>query len=61
VARNTYYDRSTASEPRRQADAGVQDQIERIALEYPRYGYRRITAQLQARGCALIASAYSGS
>lgn len=28
----------------------MQDQIERIALEYPRYGYRRITAQLQRQG-----------
>ncbi|MBU1984834.1 IS3 family transposase [bacterium] len=50
MARSTYYYRSTASEPRRQDDASLQDQIERIALEYPRYGYRRITAQLQRQG-----------
>jgi putative transposase len=50
VARSTYYYRPTASEPRRQDDTDVQDQIERIALEYPRYGYRRITARLQRQG-----------
>ena len=31
----------------------MQDQIERIALEYPRYGYRRITAQLQRQGLCI--------
>ncbi|GAC1658504.1 MAG: IS3 family transposase [Acidobacteriaceae bacterium] len=32
------------------ADIAVRDQIQRIALDFPTYGYRRITAQLRRRG-----------
>src|SRR5215217_6652727 len=28
-------------------------QIERVALEFPRYGYRRMTAELRRRGAAV--------
>ncbi len=31
-------------------DRALRDQIERIALEFPRYGYRRMTAELRRRG-----------
>jgi transposase InsO family protein len=31
-------------------DIEVRDQIQRLALEFPSYGYRRITAQLQREG-----------
>lgn len=34
----------------REDDRDVRDQIERIALEFPRYGYRRMTAELRRRG-----------
>jgi transposase InsO family protein len=44
VARSTYYYRTAASERRSRDDDDLQDQIERIALESPRYGYRRMTA-----------------
>jgi putative transposase len=32
------------------AEAGLQDAIQRIALEFPAYGYRRVTAELHRRG-----------
>ena len=28
----------------------LRDQIERICLDFPRYGYRRVTEQLQREG-----------
>jgi len=31
-------------------DADLEDEIERICLEFPRYGYRRVTKQLHRRG-----------
>jgi putative transposase len=31
----------------------LRDQIERVALEFPRYGYRRMTAELRRRGAAV--------
>ena len=42
--RSSYYYKE-ASE-----DAGVRDAIEQIAAAFPRYGYRRITAELLRRG-----------
>lgn len=33
-------------------DSELRDQIQRIALEWPSYGYRRITAELHRRGAA---------
>lgn len=33
------------------ADIGLRDRIQHIALEMPSYGYRRITAQLRRDGC----------
>lgn len=34
-------------------DVALRDEIERIALAFPRYGYRRITAELRRRGYAV--------
>ena len=31
----------------------LRDQMQKIALEFPAYGYRRITAELQHRGLAV--------
>jgi hypothetical protein len=44
LARSTFYD-----EPKGEAvgDAKVVQKIGEICAEYPRYGYRRVTAQLQ--------------
>ena len=45
IARSTfYYRRKTASSEK---DAGIIDRIEAICLEFPGYGYRRVTKQLQ--------------
>jgi transposase InsO family protein len=35
------------------SDLAVRSALEAVALEYPRYGYRRITAELQRRGWAV--------
>ena len=37
-------------QPRGRDDTELRDLIEEIALEFPRYGYRRITAELRRRG-----------
>jgi transposase InsO family protein len=49
VARSSY-----AYRPQRDlaADLALRDAIEEIAVEFPRYGYRRITAELGRRGIA---------
>jgi len=49
IPRSTCYYRPMTREKRR-ADADLRDRIEQIALEFPRYGYRRITHQLKRDG-----------
>ena len=39
-----------AGEP---VEMDLRDQIQRVALEFPSYGYRRITPELKRRGCTL--------
>lgn len=46
ICRSTYYYKPKGSRP---SDADLADRIERIALEYPSYGYRRITAELKSQ------------
>ena len=48
VARATLYRRQT--ERTDTSDMELRDLVQRIALEWPAYGYRRITAQLQRQG-----------
>lgn len=45
ISRSTLYRRGTSTE----ADTEVRDAVQRIALEMPCYGYRRITAELRRR------------
>lgn len=45
VPRSSYYYTSKPAD-----DLELRDAIERIALEYPRYGYRRVTVELGRRG-----------
>ena len=45
VPPSSFYYRS-----RREKDLILREEIERIALEFPRYGYRRVTAELRKRG-----------
>lgn len=49
VSRSWYYERPTP-EHTAQRDIRLRDAIERIVLEFPGYGYRRVTAALRREG-----------
>ncbi len=42
----SWYHQKSAAEDVAQRDVGLRDAIERIVLEFPGYGYRRVTGQL---------------
>jgi len=46
LSRSWYYARLP---PRREEDLALQDEIEKIVVEFPGYGYRRVTAELRRR------------
>jgi transposase InsO family protein len=51
LARSSYYYQPRGASPAKlQADADLRDRIEEIALRFSRYGYRRMTRQLQREG-----------
>ena len=51
LARSTFYYRRRAKSPEcLKAEADLRDRIEAICLEFPRYGYRRVTEQLKREG-----------
>jgi transposase InsO family protein len=51
IARSTfYYRRKTKGPDRMKMEADLRDRIEAICLEFPRYGYRRVTRQLKREG-----------
>jgi putative transposase len=50
VSRSWYYEKPTAAERKARKDLDLRDAIERIVLEFPGYGYRRVTAELHRRG-----------
>jgi len=51
LARSSYYYQPTGASPERlKTEADLRDRLEEIALRFPRYGYRRMTAQLQREG-----------
>src|SRR5215468_9440191 len=52
VSRAGYYRHWAASAPRAE-ETGVRDAIQRLALAYRHYGYRRIAAQLRREGFAV--------
>ena len=49
VSRSWYYKRPSAEE-KAHKDVALRDAIERIVLEFPGYGYRRVTAALRREG-----------
>lgn len=49
VSRSWLYERPVALEPS-QEETSLRDAIERICLDFPGYGYRRVTAQLHRDG-----------
>ena len=51
LARSTYYYRAKPKETARACtEADLRGRIEAICVEFPRYGYRRVTHQLKAEG-----------
>ena len=50
LPRSTYYYKSRDKTGKEREEADLRDRIERLALRFPRYGYRRVTAQLQRDG-----------
>jgi len=61
LARSSYYCQPGGASPeKRQADADPRDRLEEIALRFPRYGYRRMTRQLQREGFAVNHKSASG-
>jgi putative transposase len=52
VSRASYY-RSQGRRVASPESMGLRDQLQKIALQFPAYGYRRITAELERRGHAV--------
>lgn len=51
LAKSSFYYKVKAKSPERlKAEADLRDRIEAICLEFPRYGYRRVTHQLRHEG-----------
>ena len=50
ISRSTYYYRPHTDDAKCKQDADIRDRLEELALHFPRYGYRRMTAQLQREG-----------
>lgn len=50
LSRSTYYYESQVSATKLQEDADIRDILEEVALDFPAYGYRRMTVELQERG-----------
>jgi transposase InsO family protein len=51
LARSSFYYKPKVKDPERmKTEADLMDRIEAICLEFPRYGYRRVTKQLQREG-----------
>ena len=52
LSRSSFYYK-TKSPERMEVKADLRGKIEAICLEYPRYGYRRVTYELRYRGCCV--------
>jgi len=50
MARSSYYYNKALDLQKEKEDADLRDKIESIVVEYERYGYRRVTAQLKRDG-----------
>ena len=50
VSRASFYRFDDAAQPTRNEDMDLRDAIQRIALEWPAYGRRRVTQELRRRG-----------
>jgi putative transposase len=50
VSRSWYYEKPRAAERKAREDVALRDAIERIVLEFPGYGYRRVSEALRREG-----------
>lgn len=50
MARSSYYYKKAEDLQKQKEDADLRDKIEKIVVKHERYGYRRVTAQLQREG-----------
>jgi putative transposase len=53
VSKSGYYEwlqKTNTTAEKQQRDMKIRDELQRIALEFPRYGYRRMTVELGNRG-----------
>jgi putative transposase len=50
VSRSWYYEKPTKAERQAREDVALRDAIEHIVLEFPGYGYRRVTEALKRQG-----------
>ena len=50
LARSSYYYRPVGETPRKAENRAIRARLEELALRFPRYGYRRMTAQLKREG-----------
>jgi transposase InsO family protein len=54
LSRSSFYYNPRGKDPEPlKAEADLRDKIEAICLEFPRYGYRRVTHQLKHEGCQI--------
>lgn len=62
LARSRYYSQPEApAEEDLACRADLRDRIEAICAEFPRYGYRRVTAQLKREGWVVNHKRWPGS
>jgi len=50
IPRSTYYYKPRADQAKCKEDMDIKDRLEELALRFPRYGYGRMTAQLNKEG-----------
>ena len=54
LARSSFYYKPRGKDPEQlKAEADIRGKIEAVCLEFPRYGYRRVTHQLKNEGCQI--------
>ena len=53
VSRSWYYEKPTKAGRQTREDVALRDAIEHIVLEFPGYGYRRVTEALKRQGWSI--------
>jgi len=50
IPKSTYYYKPKGSLEKKKHNADIADKVEKIAYDFPSYGYRRVTAALRRQG-----------